>query len=148
MVTMAQDEFDQLHDVIEYDENGNVIGMWADLIQPDNIEQDPTDDTRPIYSKIFYAGTNPNIKIGGSYKKYTVKFYDEDGEIDYMPGNWSYTINGIDASDLLEISTTSLDENQIKIKFIGGDDYIGETLVVEFIAGDIKSNIQSMLLAL
>ena len=69
-VTLAQDSFDQNHDYIERDSNGNIIGMWADYYRTIVKEEIVTDKEINYYSSITYSGVKPQIKIGGTYKKF------------------------------------------------------------------------------
>ena len=128
LVTLYQDIFDQNKDYIELDEYGNVVGMWADYyLQP--INPDP-EDVSTIYSVITYS-SKAQLKIGGSYKKFTVTFYDNEEEVGFEPGAWSYTIDGEDASSLIsEIAGES--DNQIKVKFIGDESYLDKQLVITY----------------
>ena len=128
LVTLYQDIFDQNKDYIELDEYGNVVGMWADYyLQP--INPDP-EDVSTIYSVITYS-SKAQLKIGGSYKKFTVTFYDNEEEVGFEAGAWSYTIDGEDASSLIsEIAGES--DNQIKVKFIGDESYLDKQLVITY----------------
>lgn len=134
LVTLAQNKFDQHKDYIELDERGNIIAQWADYYS--SVEPIEPVDHNSVYSKITFSGLNSEIKIGGSYKKFTVKFYDGDIETQIHPGTWSYTIDDVDASSVISTSTTSVDANQIKIKFTGGDNYIGKTLRINYTSTD------------
>ena len=148
MVTLAQDKYDQNRDYIELNDDGNVIGMWASYW---DLSVEPTlpseqDNQSSEYSEITYSGVSPQIKVGGSYKKFTVNFYNELGEIAFKTGDWSFTIDGSDASSvittLLPSLSKDLEENQIKVKFIGDADYIGKNLIVTYIsASGIKSSV-------
>lgn len=145
-VTLAQDLYDEHHDYIEKDEDGNVIGMWADYFTSGITPTDQTEPENKIYSVVTYAGNTQQIKVGGSYKTFRVTFYDGEEETDFRPGVWSYFIDGQDASGLVTESTTGLAENQIKIKFTGGDEYISKNLIVRFtsdggIASEVEVNI-------
>lgn len=142
--TCAQNMFDEHKDYIELDKYGNVIGMWADYwesnitpISPDN----PVISN--IYSEITYSGVKPQLKVGGNYKKFTVTFYDKDAVIPYREGVWSYTIDGVDASDLVTMPDSSSDteENQIKIKFTGNKTYIGKVMTITHTSNTIVSSI-------
>ena len=132
-ITFAQDRFNEHSDFIETDEEGNVIGMWASYYD-DGVEPVPADDpyVPEIHSKITYTGAAPQLKVGGSYKKFTVTFYNDEGEIPYQDGDWKFTIGDQDASDIVTtLSSEESDdvlENQIKVKFTGDDSYIGKEL--------------------
>ena len=106
--------------------------MWADYYSSDGTV--PSDEMTPeedIHSVIQYVG-KPNIKAGGSYKKFTVIFYDHETVIDHKIGQWTFTIDGEDASSLVQTDTTDVEENQIRVRFIGSEDYMGKTLKVEY----------------
>ena len=143
-ITFAEDHFDPHHDFIEKDEEGNVIGMWADYwtegVQPTIYEEPET----KIYSQITYTGLSPKIKIGGNYRTFTVKFYDDVGEVPLHTGEWKFTIADTDVSEYVSIKKDSaLQDNQIKFKFIGDDGYIGKNLVISYISEDnIKSSVE------
>lgn len=137
MITCAQDIFDEHKDYIELDNNGNVIGMWADYysssISPKDNEESKSDT---IYSKISYSGLKPEIKIAGSYKKFTVNFYDKDVEIPFKQGNWYIYDGDIDVSNLFDIKTDPDILNQIKIKFLGDLSYKGNVYSIKYISND------------
>ena len=146
-ITFAQDKFDQHKDYIEKDDNGKVVGMWADYW---NTGLEPTipneDETLTIRGEISYSGLNPQIKIGGSYKKFTIKFYDDETEIDFKSGSWKFSIDGNDASDLITTLTSEassdVNENQVKVKFIGDNTWLNKILNVAYTSDDgIESNI-------
>lgn len=144
-ITLAQDHFDEHADYIEYLEEDNpstIIGMWADYnksgVTPEEYG-DPIVPTRII--NIEYNDIEPEIKIQGSSVLFAVKFIDGTDEtlkteLPFEPGDWSFTINDQDATDLLEITypddSDELKENQITIRFIGPNKYIGKILCVKF----------------
>lgn len=135
LITLAQDKFDQFHDQIELDEDGNVIGMWADWFTDGELHKEEPKPELPkihYYSSISYAGTSPEVKIGGSYKKFTVTFFEDDKEVPYKSGTWSYFVDGVDVSSLITESTNALNPNQIKIKFADDNDYIGKVLTIKY----------------
>lgn len=142
MFTFAEDKFDQHKDYIELDNNGNVIGMWADYYAyGDATPIEPKEPESTLTSSISYSGIKPEVKIGGSYKKFTVTF-DEDGkEIPYQGGDWSYGIKDGDIikpinladniiSVLTHLDSTDVNTNQIKVRFDGGDEYLNKVLVI------------------
>lgn len=149
-VTLAEKLFNSQTDYIELDEDGNVAAMWADYWKNGNIPPSSTDEL-PIntYSEITYSGTRPEIKINGSYKKFTVSFYKNDLQIAFQHGDWNFMIDDKDASNIIETSTEGLDENQIKIKFKGNDTYIGKVLTVSYNSfTGIKSNVKISIVGL
>lgn len=139
-VTLAQDRFDQNKDYIEFDEDGEIIGMWADYYSDGQVEpQNPQGYNGNLHSVVSYSGTKPEIKIQGSYKKLSVKFYEEEQETTLYDGSWSYAIrNGEiiipiqDVTGILQVEPVMA--GQIKIKFIGDDSYIGKVLIVTYSA--------------
>lgn len=146
--TFKQDLWDEHTDYIEKDKDGNIIGMWASYYT--NGEIVPTTPTTPssIYSQVTYSGKKAEILIGGSYKKMTVTFYDDaEDVIPHRQGTWNFTIDDIDAHHLVDVKTwiddSTLQENQIKIQFIGNDDYINKALTIGYESIDgIKSSVQ------
>lgn len=131
MATCAQDTFDQHKDYIELGENGEVIGMWADYFKSEVLPTDP-EPSIPIKSIIgkFTWSALPQLKVGGSYKKFTLTFYENEEEIDFLPGNYYFTIDNKDASNLI---TTIEDSNTIKVKFNGDDSWIGKVMTIKYV---------------
>lgn len=129
-LTFAQEPFDPHRDYIELDKDGNVIGKWADYYT-DGIAAE--DDIQPdsVTVKVSVVG-KPKVKVGGGYKRLYVNFFKNDEEVSFMHGTWSFTINGEDASTLVEVSTEELKENEIEVRFVGTDDYIGEILTATY----------------
>ena len=141
-VTLAQDMFNSETDYIEQDENGNVIGMWASYWDKNVEPKTPEDPTTNTHSEITYSGKDPVLKIGGNYKKFTVKYYDEIGEVPLRHGAWEYKIDDEDAKEYLDVITDNLPANQIKIKFIGSDEFIGKNINISYVSADgIKSTV-------
>ena len=151
-VTLAQDNFDQHNDYIERDSDNKIIGMWADYYKTTVTEFNKEENSDVIrnnlvsdyYSSIAYSGAKPQLKIGGSYKKFTVNFYDNKTkqELDFKNGNWNFKFKDED-SDILSVlqilnEASDLKENQVKIKFTGDLSYIGKRIIVSYI--DENSN--------
>lgn len=128
-VTLAQNKFNQHTDFIEVNDEGNVIGMWADYYSSAVI---PVDVESIINCNISFSGIKPEIKVHGGYKKFTVNFCGKNFE----SGKWNFYIDREDASGLVQTLSRSdsneLEENQIKVKFIGSDDYLGKVLTVKY----------------
>ena len=147
--TFKQDKWNDHTDYIEHDEDGNLVGIWCNWFDDSLTPIDPSPAPSNIYSKITYSGTKPEIKIGGSFKKFIVTFYKDDEPIAYQYGNWKFTIDNKDASDLLEISTSGLEENQIKVKFHGNDSYTGKVLTVIYESSSgVKSSVEMNLIGI
>ena len=138
-ITLAQDRFDQHHDYIEKDEYGRIIGMWADYYTTDVPLHDSNTPVPKVQkSEILYSGIKPEIKVGGSYKTFTMNYYDNAGElIKNAKYTWNFELNNSPISDgeLIKIlypdKTNKLSENQIKIKFIGPEDYLNSILTIK-----------------
>lgn len=125
VVTLAQDRFDQYKDYIETDSNGKTIGMWADYYF-DGIEPKDNTDSGKTVSIVYNGIQNGRIKIGGNAKRFSAVFRDGNTE----DGIWSFYIDDVDVNDLIEINT--IDSNNIDVKFIGDDSYIGKDLTIIF----------------
>lgn len=150
-VTLTQDNFDQHNDYIEKDENGNIIGMWANYfnhsVEPIPAVQDDDTITSSINAKITCSGRQ-QIKVGGSAKTFTVTYYDYNNEElpDYTIGDWSFEIDGIAVPDDLLTLTSS--ENKIKVKFLGDDSYIGKILTIKNTSENAVAELQIEIIAL
>lgn len=136
VMTLAQDTYDQHKDYIERDEEGIVIGKWADYfasaVTPDIVLPDEEEDNfSSITAKITCTG-KPQFRVGGSAKTFTVTYYDSDVDVmpDYPTGEWSFSIDGNDIDTELLDLTLSDDGDKIKVKFLGDDSYIGKILTV------------------
>lgn len=152
LYTLKQDIYDAHHDYIERDEDGNIIGMWADYFKDNNLPSDdpivPDPELNDDYAEISYAGVEPHIKVNGSYKKITLTYFNS-GEIlkDQTPGDWSYWIDDTDATDLVKVLETE-SSNTIKIKFLGDEEYLGKTLIIKNKRNSIVAELQLYIVAL
>lgn len=137
-MTFSQVSFDTHTDYIERDENGEIIGMWADYNSSEIAPVDPFEELTPTsplnYGKI--TASTSTIKIGGSYKTLIVNIYDEKG-IDitnlYSDAtvNWSCSVNNIDITESGSISwLAGTVFNKSKIKFLNDKSYLGQVLDV------------------
>ena len=95
----------------------------------------------------IYASSD-SIKVGGSYKTLTVKYYNSEGtEItsdvivnktreDYA---WSAWCNGVDLTDNTSLIKwlNGSEVNQNKIKFLDDRSYIGKTLTIKCVTDGI-----------
>jgi len=154
LYTLKQDTFDPHHDYIEKDKDGNIVGMWANYFKESNLPSDnpPTPDPRDYgsYAVITYAGSEPHIKVNGTYKAVTVSYYNSNELLnDQTPGEWSYFIDDTDASELVKvISQQQSSSNTIKIKFLGDESYLGKVLTVKNTRGKIVAELQLQIVAL
>ena len=149
-LTFSQTSFDQNNDYIEKDDNGNIVGMWADYFS----FTEPTDPDTPsptpstIYGKI--TASTSTIKVGGSYKTLTLKLYGADGnEItgnysSYSPDDFKWTCSIIDVNKTTNLSDVvswykGKEFNQKKIKFPDNRDYLGKVLDVKCVVDGIET---------
>lgn len=151
-LTWKQDRFNSHTDLIEYDEDGNYVCAWCDYFRdgvPISDEEHTNIPTTSTHSVITYSGIKPEIKVNGSFKKFTVTFYDDEDntqEALFQTGTWEFKDDDLDVSDLFEIEDSvmdpSLKENQIKIRFIGDDEWIDKNIEVWYISDSgIKSHV-------
>lgn len=151
-ITLYQDMYNPHTDVIEKDEKGNWIAAWADLIKENNLPNDnpimPDPSDYGDYAEITYTGTEPHIKVGGSYKKVTVTYYNSKELLkNQTPGEWSYWIDDTDATELVKVLETD-SPNSIKLKFLGDEQYIGKALTIKNTRDSIVANLQLQIVAL
>ena len=136
-ITFAQDRYDEHTDFIEteIDELGRerVVAMWADYYKYPDIRDKKV--PAKIHGEITCSGTNSILKVGGGYKTLTIQFYKDSDPISYIQGNWDYSIDGVDVSSMISEKTTT-EDNQIKIKFTGSDEYIDKILTVTHVTAD------------
>ena len=147
-VTLAQDKFDEHKDYIEKNSDDVVVAMWADYYANGEVLPTlPVIVRTTYYSSIEYSGTKPDIKTGGSYKKFSVTFYRNGEVIPYRDGDWTFMVDGVDISSQMKILTIndSIDVavNQVKVKLETDNSLIGKKLVVGFESFDgIKSEVE------
>ena len=135
IVTLSQDKFNSNAD---YRDEENY--WWADYYDqmgaPVVINNDEPIDN--VYGVITCAGTQ-TIKVRGSYKKLKITYYNKDQEVEVPSGTWRFYYNDTDASSLVSVSTSGVEANEIKVKFLGEGEYIGKELTVKYVPviGDI-----------
>lgn len=138
MLTLYQDFFDQHRDYVERDKTQKIIGMWADYFDLDIEPTDPVGNT-PILSSNYgkIVASTSTIKVGGSYKTLTLKFYDETNDeiSDFYSDaiiNWTCSIDCEDYTNnpVITWHDGSL-YNQKKIKFSNDRSYLNKTLNVK-----------------
>ena len=152
LFTLKQDVFDSHHDLIERDDDGNIIGMWADIFKEGNLPNNnpimPEPELNGNYAEISYAGAEPHIKVNGSYKKITLTYYNSKEVLkDQTPGEWSYFIDDTDASELIKVLETD-SPNSLKVKFLGDESYVGKILVIKNTRDNIIAELQLQIVAL
>ena len=154
--TLAQDQFDEHTDFIEKDEHGRVVGMWADYYATKNAPVEDLKDTEILsidndgdYSEITYSGVDPYVKIKGLYKTLTIKYYNSNELLkNQTVGDWSFNIDGVDASELIDVKIDETKPNAIKIKFLGDEKYLNKILLVSNDRDSIHSELELKILAL
>ena len=146
-VTLYQDSYNQNTHYIERDASGKVIAMWADYhasrVEPKDNEKSPD----RVTSEIQFNGLSRQIKVGGSPRTFTVVFYDSDGNrISSPPTNsWEFLLDGrLIADNELNnyLTVESFTADQLRIKFIGNDDYLGSILTVINRSDDTEAKIE------
>lgn len=152
MFTFTQDIYDQHHDYIERDEDGKLLGMWADFLKESNLPSQTTPTPPPeeydTYAEITYTGTKPQIKVGGSYKTITLTYYSTQSDTpDQTPGTWSYFIDDTDVTDLIKVLETD-SPNTIKVKWLGDEDYLGKILIIKNTRDNIVAELQLEIVSL
>ena len=154
-ITLAQDTFDQRNDYIEKDEDGNIIGMWANYwnsnVEPEPILPDvvaPDDEQSESVTSTITCSGKPQFKIGGSAKTFTVTYYDEEGQelLDHTPGTWQFFIDNDELSP--ELFNLIQDGNKVKVKFLGDDSYIGKIVTITNTSEDSVGTLQIEIIAL
>ena len=144
-LTLYQNFWDEHKDYIERDEEGHVIGMYADYYDS---SFEPTDEKNPIITQPEYkasiTASNYILKVGGSYKLLKVNIID-DSNIDVTSTYSDATFEWkcfIGDEDITGIATwlEQKEFNNIKIKFPDNRTFLGQTLhVVCNITSDIRN---------
>ena len=146
-VTLAQDTFDQHNDYIEKDDDGNIIGMWADYHRNSVAPTPIIPDSADVSAKITCSG-KPQFRIGGSPKTFTITYYDSENQeiTDHAVGSWSLLIDGVTVPDT--VVDLTITDNKVKVKFIGDDSYIGIILTIQNISEDVTASLDVEIIAL
>lgn len=138
-LTFSQTYFDEHKDYVEKDENGNIIGMWADYYDSDIAPTDPTEPTpTPSSNYGTITASTSTIKIGGSYKTLTATVFDKNGtditdtysDADF---EWYCSVDGTDLTENTDIITwlDGTTFNKKKIKFSNDRSYLEKILEVK-----------------
>lgn len=138
-ITLKQSFFDQHNDYIEKDDNGYIIGLWADYYGSSTLPTDPTEpNSTPSSNYSTIIASTSTIKIGGSYKTLTATVFDESGtditdtysDADFK---WSCSIDGVDLTHNTDIITwlDGTTFNKKKIKFSNNRSYLEKILEVK-----------------
>lgn len=135
-LTIYQNFWNEHTDYIEKDADGNIIGMYANYFDSEILPDDTEHlvDDLPFKSVKIVSSTR-SIKVGGSYKTFSVIFYSEDGEDitetynDYKY-NWSCVIDDINYSNNVTWLTNA-NYNQIKIKLPNDKSLLGKIIKIQ-----------------
>ena len=152
LYTFKQDVYDDHHDYIEKNDDGKIIGMWADYYSETNLPTDipiqPDPSSTGNYAEITYAGVEPHIKVNGGYKAVTITYYNSNETLnDQTPGEWSYWIDDTNVSDLIKVLETE-SPNTIKVKFLGDEEYLGNVLTIKNTRDTIVAELRLEIVAL
>ena len=139
--TWKQDKWDEHRDYIEFDDDGNLVGIWCSYFDNDITPSPLPEPEKNIRCEISYKGVQNNqFKVGGSARTFVVTFYQDDEEIAYRDGSWSFVIDGNPADELFTVDQQ--EDNSTKIKFVGSDNYMGKTVNITFKSENISNDIQ------
>lgn len=134
-LTLYQKPFNSNTDYIEKDENGIIIGLWANYFGGTA----PTDpDTKPTPSPVTnilatITSSASTIKVGGSYRTLNIKLSNNSGEdvtdtFDSKSNfDWHFEI---DDEEYKSIVRNDISFCQMKIKFPDDYDYVGKILTI------------------
>ena len=132
-ITLYQTFFDEHRDVIEKDDNGNIIGMWANLndsiLEPTEKPEIPSPLLPPEHSATISSST-PYIKVGGSYKTLTFKSENESINYENCTFVWTCSIDGTSVDDKVT-KINGKNPNQKKIKFPNDSSKLGKKLSIK-----------------
>lgn len=133
-ITLDQDNFNQFTDYIERDEDGYIIGMWADYYNDNIGAKEDTDEIEPL-PICTVSAMNQNLRVGGSYKTITATLTKDNEDITdkytITKDNWAIFIGDEDytASELVTLLEQP-DTSTIKVKFAKDRSYINKTITV------------------
>lgn len=152
-LTFIQVAFNKTIDYVDYnatnpDGSKDVYAMYAGYYGS-TIAPDEGDDIDPTSNICILTASTNTIKVGGSYKTITAKFYDDSGAditdvylSDISESSWMFYIDGIevDGGDLITILYQET-ANKIKVKFFNDMSYLAKILVIRCTVGNIIGEI-------
>ena len=122
---LSQSTYDAIHDNAEL--------MLADYYISNVEPEDSTTDVEILgNATITYNGTQPTVKVGGSYKVFTASFSDDSVAVD----KWLVSDENGDISADTSNYTIEYLDRQMKLKIAPNYDLIGKVLIVQVIGTD------------
>lgn len=134
-LTLYQKPFNNNTDYIEKDENGIIIGLWANYFGGTAPTDPSTPTTPPSSITARISASTSTIKVGGSYKNLTVNLFNDSNEditTEYADATFTWTCS-IDNEDWTDKVTwrAGTEYNQKKVKFPNDASVIGKILSVK-----------------
>lgn len=127
-ITLYQCPFNKSTDYIEKDENGLIVGLWADYYS-DATPENPTDttSTQTNTDVAEIVASTYTVKIGGSYRTLTVNISNISGENvtdKYSDSEfiWSADLDGIELDETRILWRDTDKFNQKKFKLLNYDE--------------------------
>ena len=144
-ITLSQDAFNQYTDYVNFETKEMFADYFEKKIEPEDGDNKP--DTENITAKITTSSNT--IKVGGSYKLFTLNIYDKDGNditSSYSPiskDNWSLFVDDEDVKESgLAVLLEQDEDNKMKIKLLEDRSYLTKILNVTCVVDDIKATLQ------
>ena len=149
-LTLYQKPFNSTTDYIEKDENGLIIGLWANYFGSVTPTDPSTTPPSSITARI--SASTSTIKVGGSYKNLTVNLFNDSNEditTEYTDATFTWTCS-IDDEDWTDKVTwrDGTEFNQKKLKFPSNTSVIGKILSVKCTIGKDDTTIESETISL
>lgn len=140
-ITLAQDRWNPKTDYIDKSDSTDIYAMYADYYSS---SATPLTGEPSGLSRSYALTTRTNdIRVGGSYKKLSFRVYDKDGvditdsdSTEYTISSWLVTMDGTDITDSDLISIINPDGETLKVKFLGGREYLTKTITVECVVNN------------
>jgi hypothetical protein len=117
--TLAQDFFDPAKDNVEL----MIANYYDSYVEPEVLELEETSTVSDL--EIVYSGS-PAVRVGGGYKKFTLKERVDGNLVDITDVKWSIDFTDGDL-DKLE---TSVKDNVFKVKCLPFYDIVGKTFTI------------------
>lgn len=117
--TLAQDQFDPAKDNVEL----MIANYYDSYVEPEVLELEEIPTVSDL--EIVYSGS-PAVRVGGGYKKFTLKERVDGNLVDITDVKWSIDFTDGDL-DKLE---TSVKDNVFKVKCLPFYDLVGKTFTI------------------